>query len=86
MQISDYLKKFQSLGLLNTQTKNTVSEVLTEFFSQEISKMCSIEIKKKTIKIKAPSVVRSEILFQKEKILEKINEKMDGKIIFFEIV
>lgn len=83
-KISDYLKKFQKIGFLNTQNRDVIKEILVDNFGKELGELIKFEIKGKTIKISAPSVIRSEIFIKKSEILKSVNEKVEG-VNFLEI-
>ena len=78
--IGSYLEKFKKFSQSREFLRNSVSESIKEVCGIDIDSK-NIEVKNFTAKIKERPIIKSEIFLKKEKILELLKEKTEGKIL-----
>jgi len=74
-QISFYLKKFENLGLKESNIKKTVADCIKDATGIELS-VEDIEVTNNQIKINKTGVEKTEIFIKKSKIESAIKEKL----------
>ena len=80
--IQQLLERFRDLPNTEKIKKETISEIFNK--SNIPIKINQITLSKKTILIKTPPIIKTEILLQKNKLLKQI-EKVFGEGIYTEI-
>ncbi len=76
--IEEYLSKFKVILKKDGAIKGVIKDVLDKELKTNISKE-DIKISQGIIFLKAPPILKSEILLRKNKILEKISNKIGSK-------
>ena len=80
--ISFFLEKYSKLGFKESKTKEIIIDSVKEVCFVELNKD-QIKIQNENIKIETEGVEKSEIFINKEKILNKIKEKIEESGLFF---
>ena len=77
--ISIYLKKFENLKCSDTEIKKTLAEVIKDLLKKDID-LQKISINGSKIFIEESGPIKSELFLYKNKIKERLEEKLERRL------
>lgn len=84
-QISEFLSRFKNLGLGEQLSKEALVEEINAILGLNTISLENISIKNQNAFIKGGSVLKNEIFFHKEKILNQAKKRIGPKFVIKDI-